>query len=168
MQQSPLWSILASGAWPGPTCLADPESGMESMLYHRTGKDSREGLHQHSRRCLHQAARRLFMSTKNMSREERLGLLRHWARPPYRQVEVRAGLKAPQKPVGSGIAKLPSLGRKPLVLQAGGGTDFHNAGDAPAGTTTSYGGGNWIGMAAVLPIFWGSAWKNASLSPGVG
>ena len=69
---------------------------------------------------------------------------------------------------GSGIARLPAAGLSPATVQPGGGTDFHNAGDAPAGTTVSNGPGNVLGFGDVLCVFWGSAWNNPSLSPGVG
>ena len=45
---------------------------------------------------------------------------------------------------------------------------FRNAGDAPAGTTVSPGTGGVLGYADVLPVFWGAAWANPALSPGVG
>jgi len=51
---------------------------------------------------------------------------------------------------------------------SGGGTNFHNPGDAPASTTTSNNGGPTNPYADVTYLFWGSAWNSSSLNPGIG
>lgn len=110
------------------------------------------------------------MANNKPSREERLGQLRAWARPPHRTIDVVPGVVL-QKPPGSGVALLPSAGLRPVRLQPnaeGGASTFHSGCDAPAGTTVSSGPGNVIGWADLLCVFWGSAWTNPSLSPGVG
>ena len=53
------------------------------------------------------------MANNKPSREERLGQLRAWARPPHRTIDVVPGVVS-QKPPGSGVALLPSAGLRLL------------------------------------------------------
>jgi hypothetical protein len=106
------------------------------------------------------------MSTKALSREERLVQLRAWAQPPYHMANVMAGFALPQKQSARGIASLPQKGLAPAV-QPGGAVEFHNSGDAPPGTTVSKGEGDVLGFATVRCVFWGAAWDDPKMSPGV-
>jgi hypothetical protein len=111
----------------------------------------------------------LRMSSKDFSPEERLARARLWARPPYRELMIQPNLGAAvPKEVGRGIARLPSPQMQPTPPRPSGGTVFHNPGDAPSGTTMSSNGGAVLPYAQILYFFWGSAWQNTSLSPGVG
>jgi len=108
------------------------------------------------------------MSESPETPEERIARIRAWARPPYRVVDVASTEDAGSETLNSGIAN-PSVEAPANVdTTEGGGTVFHNAGDAPAGTTVSRGAGGVLGWAEILPVFWGAAWTNPALSPGVG
>jgi len=103
-----------------------------------------------------------------LSREQRLALGNVWAHPPYRTVQVKHRTDFKPKLMGSGIAQIPTAGVKISPLeQKGGGTAFHSPCDI-AGQTVSDGGGSKLQYAQILYFFWGSAWNNPNLSPGVG
>ena len=106
------------------------------------------------------------MTPRNFAREEQLAKIRSWARPPYRQVEIQP--RTPKQAVSSrGVAPIPSAAAV-SALTIGGDTTFNNAGDAPPGTTTSFGPGDVAPGIALLCVFWGAAWNTPGLSPGVG
>jgi Protein of unknown function (DUF3892) len=108
------------------------------------------------------------MESKLITGAERRAQLRHWARGPYRIVDL-APTSAKLDLKGSGVARLPDRGvQSAKVVTGSGGTNYNSSCDAPASTTVSFGSGNVLGHADVLLIFWGSAWTNTSLSPGVG
>jgi hypothetical protein len=106
------------------------------------------------------------MTSRNLAREEYLAKIRGWARPPYRQIAVDG--KPPKHPMsGGGI--VPTRSRAaPSALTIGGDTIFNNPGDAPPGTTTSFGTGGAEPYIDLLCVFWGAAWNTPGLSPGVG
>jgi hypothetical protein len=111
------------------------------------------------------------MSDKLEDRGRRLGRLRAWARGPYQNVEVSAPQQGKKTiKTGAGIARLPAqeLGiSQELPGVPGSPTTFHNACDAPPGTTTSEGGGPFLNQPVVLCAFWGAIW-NTSISPSLG
>jgi hypothetical protein len=81
----------------------------------------------------------------------------HLARPPYRQVHLTPASPAVPATPASGVTPPPP----DAIDVSGGGTNYHNPGDAPASTTTSNNGGP-------IYLFWGSAWNSSSLNPSLG